>query len=343
MQAKSLQQAFFLSILAGVLIVTGFIFLPYAVVLAVSATFAVILHPFYKRVLHLVRGSEGVASALTVLSVFVLVLAPVSLIAYQVANEAHDAYVMIQNSQDGGVLALEQAFFAPVQQWFPGFRPDMELYTQQALDAVTSHLGAVFSSTLQIIFDIFLGIISLYYFLKDGRRFVKSLIALSPLADKYDQQIFDRMGAAINSVLRGQLLVALIQGFLSGIGFYLFGVPNPALWGTVAAVCALVPGVGTSLVLIPVIAYLFLSGSYLPAVGMTVWGAFGVGLIDNLLGPTLIGKGARVHPLFILFGVIGGIAMVGPMGFLLGPLTVSLLFALLDIYRLLILKPGSRI
>jgi predicted PurR-regulated permease PerM len=179
--------------------------------------------------------------------------------------------------------------------------------------------------------------------LKDGRRFVKSLIALSPLADKYDQQIFDRMTVAINSVLRGQLFVALIQGFLSGLGFYIFGVPNPALWGTVAAVCALVPGVGTSLVLIPVIAYLFLSGSYLPAFGETIWGAFGVGLIDNLLGPTLVGKGARVHPLFILFSVIGGIVLFGPMGFLLGPLTVSLLYALLDIYELLILKPKVRL
>lgn len=343
MHPKSLQQAFFLSVLIGVLLLTGFIFWPYAVVIAVSATVAVILHPFYLRVLHLVKGREGIASSLTVLSVIVLALAPLSFVLYQVVNEAHSAYVMIQSNQDKNILALEQAFFAPLQQWFPSFQPDMEMYTQQIFDFFTGHIGALFTSTVQTILDVFLGVISLYYFLKDGKRFLTSLIALSPLADKYDQQIFKRMSEAINSVLRGQLLIALIQGFLSGVGFAIFGVPNPALWGTIAALCALVPGVGTSLVLIPVIAYLFLSGAYLPAIGMTVWGAFGVGLIDNLIGPTLIGKGARIHPLFVLFGVIGGIALFGPMGFLLGPLTVSLLYALLDIYQLVILKPKGRL
>ncbi len=342
MQTKSLQQAFFLSVLAGVLLIAGFIFLPYAVVLTVAATVAVVLYPFYQRVLQLVRGREGLASALTVLSVLVLILSPLALIGFQVANEARDAFVMLRDNRDTNFVIIEQAFAKPLAPWFPGFVPNVEAYRNQAVDFLTSHLGAVFTGTIQTLFDLFLGIISLYYFLKDGKRFVKSLIALSPLADTYDQQIFDRMAVAINSVLRGQLLVAIIQGFLSGIGFAIFGVPNPALWGTVAAVCALVPGVGTSLVLIPAIAYLLFSGNSLQAFGMTVWGAFGVGLIDNLLGPTLIGKGARIHPLFILFGVIGGIALFGPMGFLLGPLTVSLLYALLDIYEMLILKPRAR-
>ncbi|OQW98324.1 MAG: hypothetical protein BWK74_04780, partial [Desulfobacteraceae bacterium A6] len=135
----------------------------------------------------------------------------------------------------------------------------------------------------------------------------------------------------INSVIKGNLTVAVIQGALTSAGFAVFGIPNAVLWGSVTAIAALIPGVGTSLVLIPAILFLFLSGKFLSGFGLLAWGAGAVGLVDNFLGPKLVGRGMQMHPFIILLSVLGGIGFFGPIGFLLGPLAISLLFAFLEI------------
>src|SRR5690606_23930017 len=102
--------------------------------------------------------------------------------------------------------------------------------------------------------------IALFYILRDGHRFRKSIVELSPLADKYDAQIIDRLERAVNSVVRGSFLIALVQGTLVGLGFFIFGVPNAFLWGTVAAFAAFLPGLGTGLVVVPGLIYLVVTG-----------------------------------------------------------------------------------
>jgi predicted PurR-regulated permease PerM len=131
------------------------------------------------------------------------------------------------------------------------------------------------------------------------------------------------------------LLIALTQGFVSGIGFAIFGVPSATLWGSMAAVGSLVPGVGTAIVIAPMVMYLLVTGSTVAAIGLAIWGIIAVGMVDNFLGPILVGRGVRIHALFILFAVIGGVQYFGPLGFILGPLVLSLLYALLDIHRVM--------
>src|SRR6185295_6432156 len=123
--------------------------------------------------------------------------------------------------------------------------------------------------------------------------------AVSPLADNYDEKIFKKLKQAIRSVVVGSLVVGVIQGTLTGLGFFIFGVPNPALWGSIAVVAALIPGIGTSLVLIPGILYLFFVSTHLHALGLLIWGILAVGLIDNLLGPMLVNRGVHIHPFLI--------------------------------------------
>jgi len=144
----------------------------------------------------------------------------------------------------------------------------------------------------------------------------------------------------VNSVVKGSLIVGVVQGVLTGVGFALFGVPNPALWATIAAIASLIPTIGTGLVLIPGISYLFLVGASSNAIGLIIWGVFAVGLVDNFLGPKLIERGVKIHPFLILLSVLGGIGLFGPIGFLAGPLILSWLFALLDMYPALI-KPDT--
>ena len=168
--------------------------------------------------------------------------------------------------------------------------------------------------------------------MKDGKQFGKYLVELSPLDDKDDFFIISRLKSAVKATVKGNLTISLIQGILTGIGFFIFGVPSPVLWGGIAAITALIPGIGTALVLVPGIAYLFISGNTYSGIGLSIWGLTAVGLIDNLLGPKLVGQGMKLHPLAVFVSVIGGMAFFGPLGFIFGPLALSICIALVDIY-----------
>jgi predicted PurR-regulated permease PerM len=338
MSTQRLQYSFLL-VMLGLAFVVGFVlFRPFLGTLSVAAMAAVVAHPLKEYVTKLTRLHGGLSSFLTVLIVVILILTPVAFLGYQVFTEAANLLTGLSANRDAYLGTLERILFSPIREFLPGFTIESETYLRQGLSFLTGNLGRLFSGTVEVVAGIFLFLIAFYYLLKDGPNFVRSFIALSPLSDRYDQDVLDRMSLSINSMVRGQLLVALIQGFLAGLGFWVFGIPNPALWGSLTAICALIPGVGTSLVLIPIIIFLFATEQFWPGVGLSLWGALAVGLIDNLLGPMLIGRGAKIHPLFVLFAVLGGLTLYGPLGLLLGPLTISLLFALLDIYRVLVLK-----
>ena len=132
--------------------------------------------------------------------------------------------------------------------------------------------------------------------------------------------------------------MAVTQGLLAGIGFTIFGVPNAALWGFITVIAALVPILGTSIVLTPIIIYLFAFDTLFSAIGLLAWGMLAVGLIDNFLGPKLMQRKIRIHSFLILLSVLGGLSLFGPIGFLIGPLFLALLSTLLDIYPVLVLQ-----
>jgi predicted PurR-regulated permease PerM len=192
-----------------------------------------------------------------------------------------------------------------------------------------------------IITSLFIFLIGLFYLLKDGVRLKSLVMRLSPLSDRNETVLFAKLIVAINSVVKGALLIALIQGIAVTVGLLLFGVPNPFLWGSLAVVAALIPAVGTSLILIPAILYLFFSGQTLAGFGLAIWGLLGVGLIDNFFSPRILGKGMKMHPLITFLSTMGGLAYFGLPGFLLGPLFVSVLFALIEIYFSLAEKPAG--
>jgi len=177
----------------------------------------------------------------------------------------------------------------------------------------------------------------MFFFLKDGERILQRLVTLSPLHDSYDIELLKKTTATIESVVKGTLLIALVQGFLAGLGLFIFGVPNAILWGALAALCAFVPGLGTALVVIPSVIYLFIIGNTPFAIGLSAWGVLLVGMIDNILGPYLYKKGTRLHPLIVLFAVLGGISFFGPEGLFLGPVIASLFVSLIHIDEKLVI------
>lgn len=173
----------------------------------------------------------------------------------------------------------------------------------------------------------------MFYFLKDGAKWRKAIVVLSPLDDKEDEKIISRFSLSVNAVIKGYLFIAVVQGALMGFGLWFFNIPNPALWGVVAAAVSLIPTFGTALVSVPAMIFLFVTGDTSSAVGLLIWSTIVVGMVDNFLSPFIVGKKINIPPLLILFSVLGGISLLGPVGVLVGPLTISLLYTLISIYR----------
>ena len=132
--------------------------------------------------------------------------------------------------------------------------------------------------------------------------------------------------------MRGTLVTAVVQGFLVSIGFVMFGVSNPVVWGLVATISALLPMVGTGIITFPAAFFLMATGHLLPGIGMIIWGVVIVGLIDNALRPMLMNRTMHIHSFLILLSVFGGLVYFGPIGFLAGPIILAFFFVLLDIY-----------
>ena len=333
MNTQKLQLYFFFTILVLVLVLAGRVFLPFIVPLAIAASLAVVLNPVKKYFLSKMPTRNGLAVSLSMLVLAIAIVAPVLFLGNTLFQETGEFVRDFSIGNNPGLSMLGDTLEVPIKKLVPTFELDVERIVKFVATWIQTNLGTIFSETANIAANVVLGIIILFYFLKDGHVFKEQLIKLSPLKDSYDRGIAKRLEVAVTSVMRGTVLVALVQGIVAGLGLWIAGVPHAVLWASLAAVASLIPGLGTALVLVPAIIYLAAVSGIGWAVFLAVWAIFAVGLIDNTLFPVLVGSGFKVHPLFILLSVLGGIIYFGPVGFVLGPVIVSLLFALLDIYR----------
>ncbi len=329
---------FFLGLFLGSLVLTFILFRPVLTALGVAAIFAVLLYPLHVRIKRVVRVPT-IAALLSTVVAFLLIVIPIGLIASLLFQEARSLGAAM--SAGGGWNSM-MAYIAPVEAFLDTFMPGMTVDVQaliaETVNWVTRNLGGAFAGTAQFVISFFVGFVAFFYFMKDGPAFLKVLIDFSPLSDTYDRAILAKLQNTVNSVIQGSLAIAVIQGVLTSIGFAIFGVPNPVLWGSMAAIAAVLPAIGPSLVNIPAVIFLYLTGSVGAAIGLLVWGLIVVGLVDNILLPKIMGHRARIHPLLILISILGGLHLFGPAGFLLGPLVLSFVYALGDIYRELFLS-----
>lgn len=314
------------------IVLVFFIVRPFLTPLAIAAVLAVIFYPVHLKLMSLVKGHRSLSAFLVTILSIIIVILPISFLIKTILKEATDLY---KSLGDSNMVEIAEKTVTNTEVFFPILKNvelDFNKYISQGLGLLVNNIGALFSSFTKIILDFFVFLIAFYYFLKDGKRFEEYLIKLSPLEDKDDLFIVKRLELAIHGTIGGNLIIGMIQGVLTGFGFFIFGVPSPVLWGSMAAIAALLPGIGTALVITPAIIYLFAIGNVYPGIGLTIWGMTAVGLIDNLLAPSLIGRGIKLHPLAVFVSVLGGVAVLGPLGFIFGPLAISLCFALVDIY-----------
>ncbi len=331
---------FLLALLLGSTVVAFMVLRPFLTTIAVAAVFAVVLHPLYKRVGRYFGKHTSLAALATMLIGTLTIAIPLSIVGTIVVDQTRQAYSSVAS---GATITDAQKIATNVGAWFEPYIPgateyahsislELNTYLQQGLQWLLSRLGTAFTSILALMLRFLIFFMALYYFLKDGTKLERLLIEKSPLHNDEGAAILTRLSRTVTSVVKGSLVIACIQGTLAGIGYRIFGVPNPALWGIATAVAALIPGVGTSLIVMPAVVYLFAISKVGGAVGLLLWGLLLVGLIDNFLSPRLMGRGAQLHPLAILLSVLGGVILYGPAGIFLGPLTVSFLYAVYTVY-----------
>src|SRR3989344_5352917 len=331
MQTKIIERYFFFGLLLATFLFAFMIFRTFWMVLSLGIAFSIVLYPLYESLVGK-KTPEWVAALISVIFFIVIVCGPLLLIGSIVFDQSQNLYQLVVSDQDPG--SFLQSVSNSINEALPaGMTFDVNEKVSDFISFISGNIAKIFSATFSALFSFILMLLSIFYFLKDGAKWRKSLIVLSPLSDQDDEKIIKRLALSVNGVLKGYLLVAIAQGLLMGVGLFLFGVPNPALWGVVAAVASLIPTIGTALVSVPAIIFLFAIGETGQAIGLLVWASIAVGTIDNFLAPYVVGRKVNISPLLMLFAVLGGLSFLGPVGILVGPLTLSLLYTLISIYR----------
>lgn len=330
---ERLQSIGFFILLGTSAILAAFLFWPFLEIIAFAGIIAVLFRPwFLKMSKHF--NSDNWAALITVLAAVFIVLIPLFFVAYVLYFEIVNVYTNITNGSfnlDQGAIVshLPQA----LQNVANGFFTDLGGRISALAGTTVKGVTGVLSNIVNFFLSLFLLFFSLFYFLRDGEKIKSFVGGIFPLSRAHETKLVDDLEMAIAGVVKGSFLVAVTQGAVATCGFLLFGVPQPFLWGAFTVLAALVPTFGTSLSLIPAILYLFLTGHTGAAIGMLVWGALAVGLVDNFIGPRLVGSRTNLHPLLVLFAVLGGIQFFGFLGFLLGPILIAIFMTLISMYQ----------
>jgi len=339
---KLVEDIFFFAILGASAYLVWTLFAPFVGALALAAIIVTICYPMYERILKfLPRHNQSVAALLSLLVAMLVIVIPLVILASFILKEALSIYDLMSSSNQISFLDAIAKTEGFIKQFVPTFSIDTASIVQQTAGFIANNLANIFAGTASTLFLFFIALIASYYFFKDGRYFTSYLIKLSPLKNGKDELIFKRLATAVRSVALGTITVAVIQGILTAVGLSLLGFDRAILLGCVAAIGALIPGVGTTIVFVPVVVYLIYVGEQVHAIIAAVWGLFAVGLIDNIIGPYLMSRGNNLHPFLILLSVLGGISVFGPIGFILGPVILSLFLVLLELYHVHIEKERS--
>ncbi len=333
MQTSPIEKHFLLALLVLTIILALAIFYPFLTMVVLAAAFAVVLSPVYLWLKHhMTRGISWIASLLTVMLFIVLLCGPLFAIGTVVFDQVQNTYdsMIATGDTDTFIKALNTS----INKIMPaGFTFDTKAKIIDMVAFLSNNIAGFFASTFRSIMMFVLMLLSIFYLLKDGNQWKNNFIRLLPLSENHANEILLKLEDAINRILKGSFFIAIVQGIFVSIGLTIFGVPNGAIWGVVAGIASFIPTIGTSVVAVPAVLFLYFTGMQIEALGLFIWSIFLVGMIDNVLSPYVISKNTEISSLFILFSILGGISLMGGVGVLIGPLVLSLLYSLVSIYR----------
>ncbi len=331
MQPKIIEKYFFFGLLFSTFFLAFFIFRPFWVVLVLGLSFSVVLYPIYEWFINK-KLPHALSSFLTVLLFTILVCGPLLGIGAVVFNQSQNVYHKVVT--DKTAKPFMDAINSKIERVLPsGVTFDINDRATDLISYISDNIAKIFTTAFSAFFSFILMLLIIFYFLKNETKFKKLILRISPLGDEKDEKIIANLVNSINGVIKGSLLVALFQGIFVGLGLWVFYIPNAALFGVIAGICSLIPPIGATLVSIPAIVFLLAGGHVAYAVGLFIWAIVVLGILDSYLRPFMVSKGMHISPILVLFSILGGISLFGPVGILLGPLTISLLYALVAIYK----------
>ncbi len=333
MEKSKIEKYFLFGILLTVLALSLIILYPFLTVFILAAAFAVVLKPIYLWIKnHITKSNSSLASIITIIIFLFVLCIPIFFVGTTIFSEAQNAYHSIVIN--GNTNLFIQKIDTSINNLMPeGFTFDTHNKIISIISLITSNIGSFFTSTFNTIAMAILMVFTMFYILKDGTKWKDELIKFIPLSEKNIKEILSNLESSINRIIRGSFFIAIVQGVLAWLGFLIFGIPNPALWGVVAGIASFIPNIGTSIISVPAMLFLFFTGMQVQALGLLIWSVILVGTIDNILSPYIISKDTELPPILILFSILGGISIMGPIGILIGPLVLSLLYSLVSIYR----------
>lgn len=338
---RIVEYVFFFVILVGSGYLVWQVLSPLITALALSLIIVTICYPLYELVLqHVYRNNKSLAAGVTTLIAVFLVVLPLVFISSVFVRELVSFYQTLGAGSELPIDRYVSDIELAVQEFIPGFSIDLTEQIRLSAEWFVGNIGRIFAGTVSTVFVVLISLFGAFYFFRDGREFVRLLIKVSPLSDRDDEAILARLAVAVRSVATGVLLVSLLQGTLAALGFTIFGIERAVLWGAVGAILAMLPGIGTPAIMVPGILYLFFAGAVGPAIGLLVWMVVTIVVVDNIISPHLMSRGNNLHPFIVLTAVLGGISTFGPIGFIVGPVVVTLFLALLEIYNQYIMDTG---
>lgn len=341
---------FFSILVFATLLIAFYITKPFLPALLTGAIIAYLSYPLYEKTLKRIK-SRAISSLIVTILIILIFTLPIILVIGLVSKEAYATYNSISQHNLGTnflkVVCKDEGWIScRAVKSFTGFLPeeDLDYYLQSSIEKITGfiidNVSKLAASIPSILLNFFVMVFVVYYLLIDGTAVARRIKNMLPLKESHKQHVLDKFHDVTIAVFYGNISMAVLQGILGGVGFWILGGPSPILWGFVMMIFALIPYFGAAVVWLPASLNLVFMG-YLQnnssattrGIILGIYGLFIVSSIDNLLKPRLIGVKGRVHPILVLLGVLGGLSLFGFIGLILGPVMLALLMTFADIYE----------
>jgi len=308
-----------------------------------AVVFAIIFFPIHARIARRLDGHSNIAAAISVLTCLCLVIAPGLVVLTSLVNQASQLYQRIQSGEidlPGLLEKLENALPHFVRNYIEtmdaeGLGQMWESVSSAVLGGGSFFAGRALSigqSTLGFFLSFGIMLYLLFFLFRDGRQLAQTIGRAIPLSDNHTRQFAGKFTSVVRATVRGNLIIAIIQGAIGGITFWALDLKPALLWGVAMSILSLLPAVGAALIWIPAAAYLALLDLWWQAVVLTLVGVFVIGLVDNLLRPPLVGQETKLPDYVVLISTLGGIALIGINGFIVGPMVAALFIAAWSIF-----------
>lgn len=335
MRGTTKEQKVFAGLLIMVSLGFGWILFPFYGAVFWGVILAIIFWPLQRKLLGRLGGRRNLAALITLVTVLVVAILPVSIITGLLVQEGAELYRRIESGQLDIAAYVDQ-----VLDWLPvPLQTQLESFGLRDVESLRSRLansaleGSQFlatkafsfgQGTFQFLVSFFVMLYLLFFLIRDGRDLVTRLRRAIPLHDSQKRRLFSKFTRVVRATVKGNVVVAVTQGALGGLIFVLLGIPSALLWAVLMTFLSLLPAVGAGLIWGPVAIYYFMTGSPIHGLILTLYGVLVIGLVDNVLRPILVGKDTKMPDYVVLVSTLGGLALFGLNGFVIGPLIAAL-------------------